>query len=366
MRLLVCAGGTGGGVYPALAVLDRLGAEHPDVQTVWVGVQGGMEADLVARAGIDFHSIPAAGIHGVGLKRLPGNLWQLLRGLFAAREIVRRLQPDVMFFTGGYVAVPMALAGMRVPTVLFIPDIEPGLALKTLSRFADCIAITCRDTQGFLPNAKKTLITGYPVRPALTAWTKEDAYKVFDFSPKLPTLFVTGGSLGSLTINRALVTVLPDLLEHMQVLHVTGKRTWSAFESTGQSLSPQAVSRYRVYPYLHEEMGAAFSVADLVVSRAGASSIGEYPHFGIPAILVPYPYAWRYQKINADFLVRHGAAVILEDRDLPEQLLPLVLGLMQDSARRNRMKTAMQSLAGQDAARSIADLVHEAGHRKLR
>lgn len=319
-----------------------------------------MEADLVARAGIDFHSIPAAGVHGVGLKRLPGNLWQLARGLGVARKLVRDLQPDVMFFTGGYVAVPMAFAGMRLPTVVFIPDIEPGLALKTLARFADAIAITCQDTQAFLPKAKNTVITGYPVRPALAAWTREDAYRVFEFSPQVPTLLVTGGSLGSLTINRALVAILPDLLEHMQVIHITGQLTWPEFEHVGRSLNPTTASRYRAYPYLHAEMGAAFTVADLVVSRAGASSIGEYPHFGIPAILVPYPYAWRYQKINADYLARHEAAVILEDADLPDQLLPVALELMQDSNRRNRMKAAMQSRAGRDAARSIADLIYQA------
>ena len=319
-----------------------------------------MEADLVARAGIEFTSIPAAGVHGVGLKRLPGNLWQLARGFVAARKLVHRLEPDVMFFTGGYVAVPMAFAGLRIPTVLFIPDIEPGLALKILARFADHIAITCQDTQAFLPDAKKAVITGYQIRPALSTWTPADAYRFFEFSPQLPTLLVTGGSLGSLTINRALVAILPDLMEHMQIIHITGQLTWPEFEHVGQSLSPQMASRYRAYPYLHAEMGAAFTVADLVVSRAGASSIGEYPHFGIPAILVPYPYAWRYQKINADYLARHGAAVILEDSDLPDQLLPKVLELMQDSDRRNQMKAAMQLRASGDAASSIAELIGQA------
>jgi UDP-N-acetylglucosamine--N-acetylmuramyl-(pentapeptide) pyrophosphoryl-undecaprenol N-acetylglucosamine transferase len=325
-----------------------------------------MESDLVARAGIDFFSVPAAGVHGVGLKRLPGNLYQLTRGMFAARKVLNQFRPEVMFFTGGYVAVPMAFMGLRVPTVLFIPDIEPGLALKVLSVFADRISVSCDDTREFLTESKVIITTGYPVRPDLDSWTKDDAYQLFDFSPQLPTLLVTGGSLGSLTINQALVEILPTLLDEMQVLHLTGKLTWPQFEQVRQSLSPQSASRYRAYPYLHAEMGAAFTIADLVVSRAGASSIGEYPHFGIPAILVPYPYAWRYQKTNADYLAQHGAALVIEDADLKNRLQYLVQSLIQDSNRRDRMKAAMQSLAGQDAAMAIADQIIAAGSSMAR
>ena len=134
LRLLICAGGTGGGVYPALSVLQALDKDPLDM--LWVGSEGGMEEDLVKRAGIRYTAIPAAGVHGVGLKALPGNLVRLARGVLASRRILREFNPQVLFFTGGYVAVPMALAGTGVPSLLFVPDIEPGLALKTLARFA--------------------------------------------------------------------------------------------------------------------------------------------------------------------------------------------------------------------------------------
>ncbi|MBG7609427.1 MAG: UDP-N-acetylglucosamine--N-acetylmuramyl-(pentapeptide) pyrophosphoryl-undecaprenol N-acetylglucosamine transferase, partial [Anaerolineae bacterium] len=141
MRLLICAGGTGGGVYPALAVLKCLKADSAPLDVLWIGSEGGMEADLIARNDIAYDTIPAAGVHGVGLGTLPGNLMQLGRGFFAARKILRRFRPDLLFFTGGYVAVPMALAGMRKPSALYVPDIEPGLALKTLANFANLIAV---------------------------------------------------------------------------------------------------------------------------------------------------------------------------------------------------------------------------------
>jgi len=346
-------------VYPALAVLERLAAEQPDLETLWVGGDGNMEAELVAKAGVPFESIPAAGVHGVGLRRLPGNLLALLRGVGAARKILRRFRPDVLFFTGGYVAGPIAVAGLRIPTVLFVPDIEPGLALKFLSRFANRIAVTAEDSYPYFPNREKLQITGYPLRSVNLTWEPTAAYSAFDLSPDKPTLLVTGGSLGSLSINKALVAALPDLLPEMQIVHITGNLTWPQFENVQAELPPELAANYRSYPYLHEKMGAAFTIADLVLSRAGASSIGEYPHFGIPAILVPLTFAWRYQMVNAQYLVRNEAAVLVEDADLPQKLLPLVRDLMQDNERRLMMKTAMQNLARPAAANAIAALTVE-------
>lgn len=346
-------------MYPALAVLDRLIAEHQSVQTLWVGGEGGMERELVTKAGVDFVSIPAAGVHGVGIRRLPGNVIRVVRGIAAARSVLREFKPDVLFFTGGYVAVPIALAGLRIPTLLYVPDIEPGMALKSLARFADRIALTAEESKAYLPGRKEMIVTGYPVRKGLSAWKVGDAFQAFDLRSDLPTLLVTGGSLGSLALNNAIVEILPTLLHDMQIIHLTGELTWPQFEQIGESLSPQEAERYRSFPYLHERMGAAFTIADLVISRAGASSIGEYPHFGLPAILAPYPYAWRYQKVNADFLARKKAAVILNDVEMPAKLLPLVSELMKDPVRRGEMKDAMRSLAGRNSAASIANLIAE-------
>jgi UDP-N-acetylglucosamine--N-acetylmuramyl-(pentapeptide) pyrophosphoryl-undecaprenol N-acetylglucosamine transferase len=316
-----------------------------------------MEADLVARAGINFTTIPAAGVHGVGLKALPGNIARLVRGYGAARKVLRAFNPDVMFFTGGYVAGPVALAGRKIPTAIYVPDIEPGLALKLLAWFADRIAVTAEDSRIYFSQKDRVVVTGYPVRPALSKWNKAKAYQVFGFSADLPTLLVTGGSLGALSINRALTAALPVLLPEMQIVHLIGAHTWDQFEDVAESLPREMRPRYKAYPYLHEEMGAAFTIADLVVSRAGASSIGEYPLFGIPTILVPYPHAWRYQKVNADYLSRHNAAILLEDEQLPEKFSSLVLDIIRDPERRTEMHRRMRSLAKKDAAAEIAALL---------
>ncbi len=316
-----------------------------------------MEADLVTRAGINYTTIPAAGVHGVGLKALPGNLARLVRGFGAARKVLNKFKPDVMFFTGGYVAGPVALAGRKIPTAIFVPDIEPGLALKLLAWFADRIAVTTEGSRAYFSQKERVVVTGYPIRRSLTKWDKADAYQVFGFSPDLPTLLVTGGSLGALSINRALTAALPKLLPEMQIVHLTGAYTWEQFENTAESLPHELQPRYKAYPYLHEEMGAAFTITDLVVSRAGASSIGEYPRFGIPAILVPYPHAWRYQKVNADYLENQGAAITIEDEVLPEKLSLLVLEIIRDHEQRAQMRQMMRSLANDGAASDIAALL---------
>jgi undecaprenyldiphospho-muramoylpentapeptide beta-N-acetylglucosaminyltransferase len=386
MRLLICAGGTGGGVYPALAVLQALqtrieqGPEHPldeqsgvdqaaqpDVLTaeaqnkvLWLGGIGGMEADLVKRAGVRFEAIPAGQVHGISLRSLPGNLWQLTRGFFTAWRVLRKFRPDVLFFTGGYLAVPVALAARLLrqgKILLYVPDIEPGWALKTLARFAHQVALTVEDGRQFFAHHRNVVVTGYPLRPGLQSGSKAEARAVFALKENLPVVLVLGGSKGAHSINQALQGILPDLLRQVQVLHISGNLEWILVEQSRASLPAKLQARYRAFPYLHKEMCAALQAADLVVSRAGASALGEYPLFGLPAILVPYPYAWRYQRVNAQYLVRHGAAVLVNDADLGEQLLPLVQELLSNRERREAMRTALKSLARPQAAAEIAGLI---------
>ena len=343
-------------MYPAETVLDALELDKDSV--LWVGGRDGIEETLVTRREIPFKAIPAAGVHGVGLKRLPGNIWKLIKGFFASARILREFNPDVLLFTGGYVAFPMAVAALPRQSLLYVPDIEPGMALKALARFADRIALTTETSAAYFPNKSKLTVTGYPTRPGLKDWDKEKALDYFGFSTDLPTLAVTGGSKGARTINTALMKVLPQLLEKMQVIHLTGHLDWDTLDAQAKELPPELAKNYQAFPYLHE-MGAAFAAADLIVSRAGASTLGEYPLFGLPAILVPYPYAWRYQKVNASFLEDHSAAILLRDEDMDEKLLGLVLDLITDPKRLSRMSWAMTSLATPEAAFKIAALVNE-------
>ncbi len=362
-------------MYPALAVLQavkRLNSSGSDSDNwrindsqimemnnhdvLWVGSETGMERNLVNRTGLPFSPISAAGIHGVGLSDLPGNMRKLMNGYFQSRDILHKFQPDVLFFTGGYVAVPMALAGVGYPSLLYVPDIEPGLASRTVARFVNKIDLTAPESKSFYRSQEILEVTGYPTRTDLTSWDKESAYHTLGLNPELKTLLVLGGSKGAHSINIALLGILPELLEKMQVVHLSGELDWERVIKTSEALktAPTRADRYHPFKYLHEEIGAAFTAADLVVSRAGASILGEYPLFGLPAIVVPYPHAWRYQIVNAEYISNHNAAVIIRDDELTAKLLSQIMSLMADNQLRNVMGGNMCKLLKPDAADEIA------------
>lgn len=321
-----------------------------------------MEVDLVKRAGIPYEAIPAAGVHGVGVGALPGNIRQLMRGVRRSQAILKRFQPQSILFTGGYVAVPMAIAS-RLPgnskarSLVYIPDIEPGWALQILVRTADHVALTTTSSQAYIPKNKKRTVTGYPVRQELKGWQRTQALQVLSLQEDLPVFLVMGGSRGARSINQALFAALIELLPDMQIVHASGQLDWSAVEAVRNTLPGDLAKRYHPYPYLHEEIGAALAAADLVLSRAGASVLGEYPYFGLPSILVPYPYAWRYQRVNADYLAGKSAALVVEDGDLAGQLVPTVHSLMNDPERLKAMRQNMRNLAQPDAAKLIAGIL---------
>jgi len=330
---------------------------------LWVGSEGGMEETLVKRRGIAYKSIPSAGLHGVGLSNLPGNVAKITRGVLIARRVLNEFKPDVLFFTGGYVAAPMAVAGRSVPTLLYVPDIEPGMALKSLAGFSDAIAVTTGLSQKFFN--KKVIETGYPLRPDLAVWDRETANRHLGISSGLPVLLVFGGSKGARSINLAILNDLRGFLGRFELIHLTGELDWDYVRHHREQMPMDLAARYHAMPYLHE-MGAALAAADLVVSRAGASVLGEFPLFGLPAILVPYPHAWRYQKVNADYLTNRGAAVILEDRLLNEELLNTLNVLMENPNKLQAMRAAMFELSHPRAADKIAGVLIElAGVKSL-
>ncbi|MGQ9709150.1 MAG: undecaprenyldiphospho-muramoylpentapeptide beta-N-acetylglucosaminyltransferase [Anaerolineae bacterium] len=358
MHLWIAGGGTGGHVYPGLAVLQALRAAGP-VEAVYVGGRGSVEERLIARTGLPFVGIPAGGVHGLAPWRAARNLVKLARGFFAALRLGRRRRPDALFVTGGYASVPVALAAwvLRVPILLYLPDVEPGLAVRFIARLATRIGVTVEDSRAFLP-AHKAVVTGYPVRPEFAGIDRMTARGALGLPSGEQVLLVFGGSTGARSINQAVAENLEELLEMVQVVHVSGEQDWSWVVARAERLPATARGRYHPYPYLHDEaMGQALAAADLAVCRAGASTLGELPYFGLPAVLVPYPYAWRYQRVNAEWLAARGAAVVLEDARLREELVPTVRSLLEDPVRLAQMQAQASALARPDAAARLAELV---------
>ena len=321
-----------------------------------------MTEGLVARAGLPFLGIPAGGMHGVGLSRALRNVWRLAQGLLASWRALRSERPAALLTTGGYVSGPVAVAAWlrRVPILLFLPDIEPGQSFRFIGRLAARIGVTVEDSRAFFP-AHKVVVTGYPLRAEVTRWERTTARQTLGLSSDEAVLLVFGGSRGARSINRALLAHLSELLAEAQVVHISGRLDWEEVAAAQGTLPETLRARYHPFPYLHEEMGAALASADVVVSRAGASVLGEFPYFGLPAILVPYPYAWRYQKINAEWLARRGAALVVKDAQLPERLVPTVRDLLNDEAQRVVMAEAARSLARPDAAQQLANLLLSLG-----
>jgi UDP-N-acetylglucosamine:LPS N-acetylglucosamine transferase len=320
-----------------------------------------MEGRLVRRQGLPYRAVPAAGLHGVGPLALPGNGWQLAKGVRAAAKIIREFRPDALFFTGGFVGVPAAIAGWRRPSVTFVPDIEPAMAQRLIAWTADRVCVTTDDSRRYYRRRSGIRVTGYPSRFAGRTVDRDWARRQLDLTDGVPVLVVMGGSKGAHSINRAVWRSLDQLLPSMYVIHVTGERDWPQVEPAQSGLSPALGRRYRPHAYLHEEMEAVLAAADLVVSRAGASSIGEYPLFDLPSVLVPYPHAWRYQRVNAAYMADRGAAVVVADDELDVGLVPAVMDLFESRAKRSAMAEAAGRLAKPLAARAIADEILAVG-----
>ncbi len=322
-----------------------------------------MERELVTREGVRFEAIPAGAIHGVGAAQAVRNTWRIARGVLTARRWICAFRPEVVFLTGGFVGVPVSLAALQcsVPSVVYLPDIEPGLALRLMARFAARVAVTAEASGAFVPR-HKMVVTGYPLRDGFGAANRHTARQALNLPPDQPVVLIYGGSKGARSINRATLGQLERLLEAACVLHISGAADWEAVRARREALSAEMRARYRVFPYLHEEMAHALACADVVLCRAGASVLGELTAIGVPAILVPYPYAWRYQMVNARYLADRGAAEVLPDDQLQDGergLAARVIALLHDAERRRAMRTAALALARRDAAQTIAQLISQ-------
>ena len=329
-----------------------------------------MEQRIVAtESALPFRALPAAALRGRGLLQLGRGIITMAAGVRAARHLIRELRPQAILGTGGYVCVPLFIAARlaRVPTMIYLPDVVPGLAGRLLARIATLVAVNVVDALpvlGLRPGHPRSMVTGYPVRPELFQLDHEVCRTAFGLDDQLPVVLIYGGSRGARSLNQATMALLPDLLDRCQIIHVCGREgDEQPLRAAWSQLPAQLQMRYQLYPYLdgvHTPiMAAAFGAADLAICRSGASTMAELPAVGLPAILVPYPYV--HQDENADYLVRHGAAVKVADRallgsNLPREgaLFQAVDQLLHDPAARQRMAAQSRAVARPDAAQQLA------------
>jgi len=362
VRLALSGGGTGGHVYPALAVADALRRELPsngDVALIYIGSAGGQEQEIVRHEGLRMRTINSAPIRGRMPWEMAANIGKVGIGVSQARSVLAEFAPDVVLSTGGYASFPVAVAARTrgIPVAVYLPDLYPGWAVRALVPLARRLCVTAVESLRKLP-ASRTVVTGYPVREEFWHVSRTEGRQRLGLDPEEKVLFVAGASSGARSINRAVASELSALLQLCEVVHLSGRTDESWLTEIRDGLPADTQPRYHLFGYMHDEIPWAMAAADLALCRAGASVMGELPAVGLPAVLVPLPIAGGHQRPNARYLEKNGAAVMLEDENL-ERMLPTVVGLLHDETGLRAMREAARRLARPDAAGRIARILIE-------
>ena len=354
IRLLIAAGGTGGHVYPGIAIAEEWMRLHPNSTVTFVGTARGVEAKAVPAAGFPFRSI---GVRG--LPRRPGigmlaALWAFGKSFFQVAGIIKEVKPHVVIATGGYVSGPVGIWArlLAIPLVLQEQNSVPGATNRWLSLLASQVHISFIESRSYFRRRNNLKVSGNPIRRSLMRQDRQSAYESLELDPAKRTLLVFGGSRGAASINRAVAGALPLLAKvpNLQVLWQTGAEEAEKLRAAA-SRAPFPV---KVHAYL-DQMDRAYAVADLAVCRAGAMTIAELTACGIPSILVPYPHAARdHQTQNARGLVDRGAAEMIADRDLEAgDLAAHLAALLIDEPRLRRMGRNARAFSRTNAAERI-------------
>jgi UDP-N-acetylglucosamine--N-acetylmuramyl-(pentapeptide) pyrophosphoryl-undecaprenol N-acetylglucosamine transferase len=354
MRVILAGGGTGGHLFPGLAVAREFRRRDAMTEILFVGTDQGIETRVLPREGFPLETIAVRGLKGRGLRGYWDALYRIPAGLVQSLAIVRRFRPDCIIGLGGYASGPLLLAGKfrRIRCAIMEQNLQPGFTNKMLARFVDKIFTSYRETASYLPS-QKVLETGNPVR-----WqTLPDVHKSEKF-----TLLAFGGSAGAHRINTALIDALAqltDLAPQLRVVQQTGQADFPAMSKAYQSLPFEA----EVLPFI-EKMDDAYACADLVLCRAGATTVAELTAFGKAAILIPYPYAiYDHQRWNAQALADQGAAEVILDRELSsEALAQRVRAYVADRGRIEAMAKAARAMGRPQAAARIVDECYALAH----
>ena len=369
MRLLIAAGGTGGHIYPALAVARSLGASPEAPELRWLGGRRGLEATLVPAAGIPLRRLAARSLRTTDVNvHAVLDPVRLAVSVPQATAVLARERPAAVFTTGGYVAVPVLLAAapLRIPVVMWDGNVIPGRAVRATARLADALAVsfdaTCRALATAAPG-RPCYVTGTPIRD-VGAIDSEAARARMDVAPGERVLLIFGGSQAVRRFNAAVAEALPRLVERVTVIHVTGDEGYAAALAGREGLPDTVRRRYRPYPFLRDEMLAALAAADLVVGRAGSSTLAEVSAMGLPMVVVPYPHAAGHQQANAASLVEAGAVRLIDDEAFDAEALLDAASLLDDPRAHAVMSAAARSLGRPGAADAVAELVLAAAARE--
>ena len=360
LRVIVSGGGTGGHIFPAVSIANAIKAEYPDAEILFVGAEGRMEMQRVPAAGYKIIGLPIAGFDRKNLLKNVVVLYKIAKSQWKARKIIKEFKPQVVVGVGGYASGPtLKTAGqMGIPTLIQEQNSYAGVTNKLLAKSAKKICVAYDGMERFFP-ADKIIKTGNPVRQNLldAKVTKAEATESFGLDPKKRTVLVIGGSLGARTVNESILQHIEDIRETKDVQFIWQTGKYYSQEIHMALAKEDPVENMKVTDFI-SNMDNAYAAADLVISRAGASSISELCLLKKPCILVPSPnVAEDHQTKNALALSTKGAAIFVKDSDARNELIPLALKTVVDDAQLASLSENVGKLAYHDSAKKIADEV---------
>lgn len=358
LRVIISGGGTGGHIFPAVSIANAIKAKHPEAKILFVGAEGRMEMQRVPAAGYEIKGLPIKGFNRAHKLKNVAVLWDLFKSLRLARKIIRQFQPMVAVGVGGYAsgATLYECAKMGIPCLIQEQNSYAGVTNKLLAKRVQKICVAYEGMERFFP-ADKLIMTGNPVRQNVldSPLSVEEARKAFGLEPDKKTILIVGGSLGARTMNESIQQHL-DLVKNsgLQFIWQTGKYYNAKIM---EFMKGKELPNLKILDFV-SDMGAAYKAADLVISRAGASSISEFQLIGKPVILVPSPnVAEDHQQKNAMALVNRHAALYVEDAEAPDKLLKLAIETVNDDAELKALAENVRKMGLKNAADVIADEV---------
>ncbi|MDQ0231269.1 undecaprenyldiphospho-muramoylpentapeptide beta-N-acetylglucosaminyltransferase [Metabacillus malikii] len=365
MKVVVSGGGTGGHIYPALALINELKKNNPDVECLYIGTENGLEKGIVKRAGIPFKSIEITGFKRKLSVDNVKTIARFLKGVNLSKKYMKEFRPDVVIGTGGYVCGPVvyAAAKLKIPTVIHEQNSLPGITNKFLARYVDKVAICFDDAKKFFP-AHKVVLTGNPRASEVLGQDGLKGRNSLGLDMNKKTVLIFGGSRGAKAINQSVLQMITNLQDKpYQVVYVTGEVHYDKVmeEMKTKNIASQVI----IKPFIHN-MPEVLAGVDLIVSRAGATSLAEITALGLPSILIPSPYVTaNHQEKNAQAIADHHAAILIREQELNGQvLLSKIDEVLLNDDKLNEMKTASKKLGIPDAATRLYRVLTSVKNKK--
>lgn len=365
LRFILSGGGTGGHIYPAVTIARALEAKlaqmNESCEVLFVGTEHGLETEIIPKEGYDLRTINVRGLERRLSLRNVKTLLEAGGSVFQSMKIIRQFAADAVIGTGGYVCGPVLLAAalLKKPTLIQEQNVVAGITNKILAHFVDRVAVGYAEAAPAFSRSTQVVVTGNPIRPDVLGAKRQTAYEKLGLAPDKRTILVSGGSRGARSINQAMIDVHQALKQdaHTQILHVTGAGEYNNIVGIlkEKGIEQEKNGNLKIVPYLYD-MPQALACADLAIFRAGAIGLAELTAKGIPAILIPYPYAAEnHQEYNARILERNGAAVVIRDRELTgKKLLTALKNLLDQPSSLASMASASRKLGRPEAAQDIA------------